>query len=93
MSSFLGNQSCAVDMEASGFAAALDIFQKPSFAVVKGVADLADGSKSSEWQYYAADVAAAFAWWYIGALAIQERIGAQPVSPTVIEMGSRAFQS
>lgn len=54
-------KALAVEMEASGIAAALyQMKNAPSFVMVKAICDFADSEKSDDWQEYAAYAAAIF---------------------------------
>ncbi len=54
-------RAAAIEMEASGIAAALyQTSDSPSFVMIKGICDRADSKKDDRWQAYAADVAGAF---------------------------------
>jgi nucleoside phosphorylase len=56
----------AVEMEAAGVVAAIEATNSRSnLAMVRGIADLADGAKSTGWREYCAQIAAAVAWDYI----------------------------
>lgn len=57
------NRASAIEMEAAGLAALLrQIPNPPGFITVKGICDYADSKKNDDWQAYAADAAASFAY-------------------------------
>jgi nucleoside phosphorylase/ActR/RegA family two-component response regulator len=63
----------ALEMEAAGIAAALYQYQeRVAFLMIKGICDRADSHKGDDWQAYAAEAAAAFAWEFIEALHRQD---------------------
>jgi len=59
-------KSVAIEMEAAGIAAMLrQLEQPPGFIVIKGICDYADSQKNDDWQAYAADAAASFAFSFV----------------------------
>jgi len=59
-------RSVAIDMEAAGIATVLrQVEDPPGFIVMKGICDYADSSKNDDWQTYAADAAASFAYSFV----------------------------
>lgn len=60
------NRGAAIEMEAVGIAAMLRQMENPpSFIMIKGICDYADSNKNDEWQTYAADAAASFAYSFV----------------------------
>jgi nucleoside phosphorylase len=52
----------AVDTESAGMMEAIETFDRPvKSLVIRGISDLADGTKTDRWQSYASETAAAFA--------------------------------
>jgi len=59
-------KSVAIEMEAAGIAAMLRQLEKPpGFIVIKSICDYADSQKNDDWQAYAADAAASFAFSFV----------------------------
>jgi len=59
-------KSVAIEMEAAGIAAMLrQLEQPPGFIVIKSICDYADAQKNDDWQAYAADAAASFAFSFV----------------------------
>jgi nucleoside phosphorylase len=59
-------QSIAIEMEAAGIAAMLrQVKDPPGFLVIKGICDYADSTKNDDWQMYAADAAASYAYSFV----------------------------
>lgn len=57
------SRASAIEMESAGIAAVLrQISNPPGFVTVKSICDYADSKKNDDWQAYAADTAASFAY-------------------------------
>lgn len=76
-------KALAVEMEASGIAAALyQMENAPSFVMVKAICDFADSEKNDDWQEYAAYASAIFVLNYIftESASLSKKISWKPVS-------------
>lgn len=76
-------KALAVEMEASGIAAALyQMENAPSFVMVKAICDFADSEKNDDWQEYAAYASAIFVLNYIftESASLSKKMSRKPVS-------------
>lgn len=81
-------KALAVEMEASGMAAALyQMKNPPSFVMVKAICDFADSEKNDDWQEYAAYASAIFVLNYIftKSTSVSQKISREPVSSLMHE--------
>jgi nucleoside phosphorylase len=83
-------KASAIEMEAAAIAAMLrQMTEPPSFIVIKGICDYADSSKNDNWQAYAADAAASFAYSFVTEQLAPSDIHWPPKKPNKIELEYR----